>query len=170
MDFSYYHLGHLYGGEIIEVSLSLSANVCLLNSWNFYKYKNGDSFSYYGGHATSSPCRLYVPHADDWYVTIDLGGYAGSLRHSLNIINPEYKDGSGSRKTEIESLRWQIQEDNPDCTVKVTSRWLEKHPQYGDPNTARTDFLVFDKSGNLHKHFSVGEDTNWELREWHDWY
>ena len=173
MEFILYTLGNLLGNEIVEITLSVAANVCLLDFSNFNRYKNGLSFNYIGGYITSSPCRIRVPYAGNWYVTIDLGGYSGHITHSCEIITP---DGSVAEQqsrglTNIETLRWQIQEDNPDCMVKVTSRWLEKHPKYGNPNVERTDFLVFDKkTGNLHKHFSIGEDTNWELHEWHDWY
>lgn len=173
MRFNYYDLNYLDGGEIIEVTLSASANVCLLDSYNFHNYKNGQSFDCWGGHVKISPYELVIPYAGHWYVTIDLGGKSGSVTHSCRVIRPQSNEYNTNKHspTNIEKLKWQIQDENPDCTVKVTSRWLEKHPNYGDPNIERTDFLVFDKkSGNLHKHFSIGEDTNWELHEWHDWY
>lgn len=48
MEFIYSDLGYLYGGEIIEVTLDKAANVCLLDSNNFYKYKSGCDFNYRG--------------------------------------------------------------------------------------------------------------------------
>ena len=48
MEFIYSDLGYLYGGEIVEVTLDKAANVCLLDSNNFYKYKSGYDFNYRG--------------------------------------------------------------------------------------------------------------------------
>ena len=172
MEYQYYDLGWRSGGEIVEVTLSAEANVCLLDSAQFRGYQDGAFFDYFGGLVRTSPFRIEIPHGGHWFVTIDLGGYAGSVRHSCRVISPQPAPArQNTRADGIESLKWQIQDENPDCKVKVTSHWLEKHPEYGDPATERTDFLVFDKKhGNLHKHYSIGEDTNWELKEWHDWY
>ena len=170
MDFIYYNLGFLNGGENVEVELSNAANVILLDDTNFASYKKGLSFNYRGGYIKTSPFLITVPYSGQWYIVIDLGGDSGYISHSCCVIDKVNKQSINKNATQIETLKWQIQDDNPDCTVKVTSNWLKKHPEYGDPNTLRTDFLVFDKkSGNLHKHFSIGEDTNWELMERHTW-
>ena len=163
MQYIKYYFPNLNSGDIVEVSLDNAANVCLMDSYNYINYSIGSSFSYYGGYATYSPSRITVPYSGSWYLTIDLGGYPGSVSTSVRVIE-------NRAQVDIEPIRWQIQDENPDCIVKVTSRWLEKHPEYGDPSIERTDFLAFDKkTGNLHKHFSIGEDTNWQLKEWHDW-
>lgn len=87
MKFSYYDLGNLSGGEVVEVSLSgNAANVFLVDSSNFSAYKAGRRYSYYGGHATRSPVHLKIPRSGHWYVVIDLGGYGGSVRHSIQIL------------------------------------------------------------------------------------
>lgn len=165
MDHLKYTFFSLEEGDTIEVSLSRAANACLMDLFNYSYYTMGLSFRYYGGYVTYSPSYITVPYSGTWYLAIDLGGHAGSVSASVRVIK-----NKTHREINIEPLKWQIQEDNPDCIVKVTSNWLEKHPEYGDPNTLRTDFLVFDKkTGNLHKHYSIGEDTNWELKEWHDW-
>jgi hypothetical protein len=87
MKFSYYDLGNRSGGEVVEVILSgNAANVFLVDSSNFSAYKAGRKYTYYGGHATRSPVRLQVPRSGQWYVVIDLGGYGGSVRHSMRIL------------------------------------------------------------------------------------
>lgn len=88
-DFVYYNLGYLHGGEIVEVSISTRANVCLLDSSNFFNYKSGRDFRYIGGNISSSPCRLSIPRAGQWYVTIDLGGRSGSISSGVRVIKPE---------------------------------------------------------------------------------
>ena len=86
MNYSYYDLGQLDAGRIVEVSLTKAANVRLMDSSNYSNYKNGRRHQYYGGYIKQSPYRITVPRSGHWYVTIDLGGYAGSLRHSVRVL------------------------------------------------------------------------------------
>lgn len=87
MRFTHYDLGHKSGGEVVEVTLSgNAANVRLMNSLNFQSYRSGRKHRYYGGHAIKSPVRLQIPHSDHWHVTVDLGGYGGSVRSSIRIL------------------------------------------------------------------------------------
>jgi len=87
MNFSYYDLGSRSGGEIVEVTLSgNAANVFLLDSANFSSYKAGRRYRYFGGNAKRSPVQLPIPGAGHWYLVIDLGGCAGSVRHSMRIL------------------------------------------------------------------------------------
>jgi Domain of unknown function (DUF1883)/TIR domain len=87
MDFSYYDLNNRSAGEIVQVTLSGSAaNVFLVDSSNFQSYRAGRRYGFYGGHAKRSPVRLQVPRTGRWYVVIDFGGYAGSVRHSVQVL------------------------------------------------------------------------------------
>lgn len=87
MKYKAYDLGDLKGGEIVEVILSgNAANVKLMDSTNFNNYKNNERHDYYGGHATKSPVKLEVPGSGHWYVSIDLGGYSGSVESSVNVL------------------------------------------------------------------------------------
>lgn len=86
MNFTEYDLGGLSGGEIIVVNLEgTAANVRLMDSMNFSAYRAGRPHRYLGGHATRSPVRLQVPSPGHWYVAIDLGGYPGSVRSSVQV-------------------------------------------------------------------------------------
>ncbi len=87
MNFTRYNLGHRSGGEIVEVTLSGSAaNVRLMDSSNFQNFRAGRQHRYYGGHVKRSPVKLQIPHSGNWYVTIDLGGYKGSVRSSVQVL------------------------------------------------------------------------------------
>lgn len=86
MNYLYKDLGHLHGGEIVEVRLTGQANVKLMTSSNYNAYKNGRRHTYYGGLATKTPVRLQVPSSGHWYVTVDLGGYAGKVSASINLL------------------------------------------------------------------------------------
>lgn len=87
MNFSYYDFGHLERGRIVEVQLSAAANVRLMDSTNYNNYKNGRKHRYYGGYVTRSPYRVTVPSSRHWYLTIDLGGYAGKVKHSARVLS-----------------------------------------------------------------------------------
>lgn len=86
LNFSYYDLGHIEKGKIVEVQLSSAANVRLMDSTNYSNYKNGRRHRYYGGHVTKSPYKIMVPSSGHWYLTIDLGGYSGTVRHSVRVL------------------------------------------------------------------------------------
>ena len=86
MNYSYYDLGQRNKGEIVEVRLSAAANVRLMNFSNYSNYKNGRKHHYYGGYVKTSPYRIPIPASGHWYVTIDLGGYAGKVKHSVNVL------------------------------------------------------------------------------------
>jgi len=86
MKYQVYDLGQLNGGEVVEVTLGGSAaNVKLMDSSNFSSYKSGRNHKYYGGYVTRSLYIVSVPNAGRWYVTIDLGGYSGTIRSSVRI-------------------------------------------------------------------------------------
>lgn len=87
MNFSYYDLGNLDRGKVVEVQLSAAANVRLLDSTNYSNYKSGRKHRYYGGYVTRSPYKITVPSSGHWYLTIDLGGYAGSVKHSARVLS-----------------------------------------------------------------------------------
>jgi hypothetical protein len=73
--------------DIIEVTLDHPANVQLLDSANFEKYRQGKPFQYHGGHSKQSPMRLRPPLRGHWHLVIDLGGYPGVVRASVAMID-----------------------------------------------------------------------------------
>ena len=75
--------------DVVEVSLDSQANVILLDPPNFSNYTQGSSYRYYGGHAEKTPVRLSPPHPGKWYVVVNLGGYAGSVRAGVRVIRGE---------------------------------------------------------------------------------
>jgi hypothetical protein len=86
MQFIQHDLGYRKGGEIIEVILSAAANVRLMDSSNLNNYKNGRQHHYRGGLARQTPVRLQIPHAGNWYVTVDMQGLRGSVRSSARVL------------------------------------------------------------------------------------
>lgn len=77
-----------HGGtdHLVLVTLDAQANVMLLDAANFPAYRDGRSFTYYGGWASRSPVRLQPPHYDHWHVVVDLGGAPGRVGASVRIV------------------------------------------------------------------------------------
>ncbi len=85
MNFLYYELdAGTY--DTIQVTLDTQANVRLLDSNNFQRYRSGQQHTYHGGLAQTSPVNLTVPYQGHWYLVIDLGGYGGAVRASVQIL------------------------------------------------------------------------------------
>lgn len=72
--------------DIVQVTLDKQANVKMMDSSNFRRYQNGDSYRCYGGWATASPVNLRPSHRGRWHVVIDLGGYSGSVGASVSVV------------------------------------------------------------------------------------
>lgn len=72
--------------DVVEVTLDKQANVRLLDPVNYENYRKGSEHRYYGGLAKESPLRLSAPRAGHWHLVIDLGGFAGTVRASANVL------------------------------------------------------------------------------------
>lgn len=86
----------LNSGDVLEVSLDHAANVLLLNPLNYAHYTSGLPFRYYGGYADISPYRLTAPHSGQWHLAVDLGGGAGSVRASVQIVSASLRNRNNS--------------------------------------------------------------------------
>jgi hypothetical protein len=86
MQFIHNDLGYRHAGEIVQVHLSGRANVRLMDSGNFSSYRSGRQHRFHGGQATRTPINIPIPHSGHWHVAIDLGGYPGQVRASVNVL------------------------------------------------------------------------------------
>lgn len=81
MNYKAYDMGTCKAGEILEVILKGDGvNVSIMDSPNFFEYKNGRRHKYIGGHIESSPYKVMLPYTAHWYVAIDFGGYPGETK------------------------------------------------------------------------------------------
>lgn len=68
-------LGYLPAGSAVVVDLvGAASDVFLVDNVNLGKLERGESYTYYGGHATKSPVRLGVPSSGTWNVVVIPGG------------------------------------------------------------------------------------------------
>jgi hypothetical protein len=86
VNYLHYDLGYVNEGAVVLVTLSAQANVKLLDDSNFRAYQRGGRHQYFGGLAKVSPARITVPRSGNWYVTVDLGGYAGRVNASVRVV------------------------------------------------------------------------------------
>jgi hypothetical protein len=77
----------LKAGDVVEVTLDHPANVQLLDPSNFLSYQQRRPFRYYGGYARQSPVRIVAPRDGKWYLVVDLGGGAGTVRASVAVLS-----------------------------------------------------------------------------------
>jgi len=73
-------------GDVVQVTLDNQANVMLMDPANYAAYRDGRQYRCFGGHATKTPVQLTAPYAAQWYVVVDLGGYAGKVRAGVSVI------------------------------------------------------------------------------------
>lgn len=96
MKYQVYNLGQLQKGDRVQVTLSgNAANVRLMDTSNYNSYKGGKRHTYYGGLMKRSPAVIGVPHAGQWYVTVDLQGLGGTVRSAVRVLPnalPEYRE------------------------------------------------------------------------------
>ncbi len=72
-------------GEVVLVELDHAANVKVMDDPNFARYRRGEAHRYFGGHATKSPVTIRPPRPGRWHVTVDLGGYRGTVRAGISV-------------------------------------------------------------------------------------
>ncbi len=84
MNFLQYSL-QLGQNDTVIVQLDKQANVKLMDTLQFENYRHGRQHRYYGGLAKASPVHLKSPSAGHWYLVIDLGGYAGTVKASVSV-------------------------------------------------------------------------------------
>ena len=89
MDYVVHDLGRQPKGATAVIELSgRAANVRLMDSGNYRKYRNGREPRFSGGRATRSPVRLVIPRSGHWYVTVDMMGLGGRVRSSASVEPP----------------------------------------------------------------------------------
>jgi len=110
LKFIYNDLGQRKKGEIVEISLSNGANVRLMDSSNFSKYKNGKEHRFFGGLAKRSPLRIAIPNSAHWYVAVDMQGLRGSTKASIRMLPSPLPE---IREAPLSSVPTLIQDNTP---------------------------------------------------------
>ena len=91
MRYGYHDLGEQQAGTAVTVRWSsAAADVLLLDPVSFSKYCRGEKlvFRRGGGRYSRSPARLSIPETGHWYVVVDLRGYSGNAKATVEVLNP----------------------------------------------------------------------------------
>jgi hypothetical protein len=72
--------------KVIQVNLSIQANLRLMDDKNYELYREGEKYAFHGGLATVSPANVKPPKAGEWHLCIDLGGKEGEIKATVNVI------------------------------------------------------------------------------------
>lgn len=100
MKVTHFSLGRRQRGDTVEITLTNSANVRLMNDINFSRYKRkSDNYKFLGGEVRNRIFHLTIPNSGYWYVVIDRGETGGEVRSSVNVfprILPQKKQTSSS--------------------------------------------------------------------------
>lgn len=86
MNYLHYEF-NLKANDVVVVTLDKQANVRLMDSSNYQNYRAGGEHTFYGGGATKSPVHVNPPQSGYWHLVIDTGGYAGTVKASVKIVN-----------------------------------------------------------------------------------
>ena len=86
MQYQHYHLGYRTKGETVEIRISRSSNVRLMDHANFEEFRHGRQYTSYGGHYRVSPVSLSIRNTGRWHVVIDLGGLSGTVDASVRVL------------------------------------------------------------------------------------
>jgi hypothetical protein len=77
----------LQADDVVQVTLDHPANVQLLDPSNYLAYQQGKHYRYHGGYVTQRSFRIKAPQAGKWFLVVDLGGGAGSVRASVAVLS-----------------------------------------------------------------------------------
>lgn len=72
--------------NVVQVNLTGTANVRLLDPMNFAKYRLGKSCTATAGPETVGPVKFVPPFKGKWHVVVDLEGQSAPVRASVDIL------------------------------------------------------------------------------------
>ncbi len=86
MNYLHYQV-HAGPENIIKVRIDRKANVRLLDTLQYQKYRMGKPFGNTPGGKSEPPGREFrVQNKDVWHVIIDLGGKGGTVKAQVDVL------------------------------------------------------------------------------------
>ncbi len=85
---SYLHYKMRAGPDkLIHVKLSAKANVRLLDTLNYFKYRAGRPYQSSAEAAQDSVVNLQPPHLAEWHLIVDLKGQGSEVRAFVKLLD-----------------------------------------------------------------------------------
>ncbi|MBN2049848.1 MAG: DUF1883 domain-containing protein [Spirochaetales bacterium] len=85
MNFLHYQI-HAGPENIVQVRIDKRANVRLLDTLQYQKYRRGKTLEGAGGETDPPGREFRVQNRDVWHVIIDLGGKEGTVKAQVNVL------------------------------------------------------------------------------------
>jgi hypothetical protein len=73
--------------KIIRVSLSEPANVRLLDTLNYYKYRVAKVYESVAESTSDTKVSFTPPHKGEWHVVVDLAGQGSEVRAFVEVLD-----------------------------------------------------------------------------------
>jgi hypothetical protein len=73
--------------KAIRVSLSNRANVRLLDTLNYYKYRAGRPYESESEFSEGTRLLIRPPHKGEWHVIVDLKGQGAEVRAVVDVVD-----------------------------------------------------------------------------------
>ena len=74
-------------GKVIRVLINNPANVWLMDSVSFQKYKMKKTVTCTGGRYATSPVDFRPPHKATWHVVVDTDGLVNDVTASVKVLS-----------------------------------------------------------------------------------
>jgi len=78
--------------DILEVEIDRPTKVRVMTASEYKRYRNGRTFSFYGGMFDSSPVHFVLPHDGVWFAVVEKGGTynaPGTVQASCKLHPPD---------------------------------------------------------------------------------
>jgi hypothetical protein len=75
----------------IRVALSNRANVRLLDTLNYYKYRAGRPYQSVTEFSEGTRLQIKPPHKGEWHVVVDLKGQGEEVRAFVEVVDSQDK-------------------------------------------------------------------------------
>ena len=85
MNFLHYQV-HAGPENIIKVRIDRRANVWLLDTLHYQKYRLGKTYEGAGGETDPPGREFRVKNRDVWHVVVDLGGTKGTVKAQVDVL------------------------------------------------------------------------------------
>jgi hypothetical protein len=100
MRYRCHDLHHQRAGTTVTVNLhGTVCNAILVDEVNFERYRRGQAFLYVGGRQRESPVTLEVPEDGHWYAVVDLGGYKGRVKATVEVQPADEAEAPSTSRT-----------------------------------------------------------------------
>ncbi|MBN1647092.1 MAG: DUF1883 domain-containing protein [Spirochaetales bacterium] len=73
--------------NIIQVKLTKRANVRLMDTVNYQKYRMGKPYEFTGGLAEESPVEFRPEEKKQWHIIVDMKGLHGETKAGIRVLS-----------------------------------------------------------------------------------